>query len=325
MTLCTDVIQSHKMQPMNKYYFVIILSAFSFLSGSGLDAAVIDDTSSLYPLSLPRKKGSPAILYTMLPPDSSVLPGPVEPLTVEPPAVPSAAPEKVPTLAAYGKAFLPDIVSGTKRIFAADIAPVALIGVGLTGIAFTVDHRVQDHFQERKPMEHAANSGDMIGQGIVPFGVGLVLLGAGELWDDKKMADTGAVTLEALLVTGIATEGLKYVTSRQRPNGDDNKSFPSGHASMTATLAASVSEMYDWDLRIAVPMYTITAFVGASRIQANEHYLSDVVAGITLGTVVGMSFARNQKEKDSIGTSSNLAVLPILDGSYKGLVVQWKF
>jgi membrane-associated phospholipid phosphatase len=128
-----------------------------------------------------------------------------------------------------------------------------------------------------------------------------------------------------LLVNGIATEGLKYATSRKRPNGGDNMSFPSGHASMTATLAASLSEMYDWDLRIAVPLYTITTFVGASRIQSGEHHLSDVVAGITLGTVVGMSFAKYHKEKSIAEPAGNLAVVPLLDGNNKGIVVQWKF
>jgi membrane-associated phospholipid phosphatase len=174
-------------------------------------------------------------------------------------------------------------------------------------------------------MEHSASTGDKIGQGLVPVGVGLALLGAGELWDDKKLADTGIVTLEALLVNGIATEGLKHAASRERPNGADNKSFPSGHASMTATLSASVSEMYDWDLRIAVPLYMVTAFVGVSMIQANEHYLSDVIAGITLGTLVGTSFAKYHKEKNNAGPAGNLAVVPLRVGNYKGLLVQWKF
>jgi membrane-associated phospholipid phosphatase len=311
---------------MKKYDIVIIVMTAAFLlSGSGLAAAIPDDISSPNSLSLPGKKDSPAVRYTVLSADRSFHSDPAEPLKVEPPAIPTAAPEKVPTLASCGRAFLPDIADGTKRIFSRDNAPLALIGLGLTGLAFTVDHRVQDYFQEKKPMEHSASTGDKIGQGLVPVGVGLALLGAGELWDDKKLADTGIVTLEALLVNGIATEGLKYATSRERPNGDNDKSFPSGHASMTATLAASVSEMYDWDLRIAVPLYMVTAFVGASMIQANEHYLSDVIAGVTLGTLVGTSFAKFQKEKNNADPAGNLAVFPLRDGNYKGLVVQWKF
>ncbi len=304
---------------------IIVMTAAFLLPGSGLVAAMPDDMSSLNSLTLPGTMYPPAIRYAMLPADRSVLPSPAEPLQEEPSSVPCAAPEKVPTLLAYGWAFLPDIADGTKRVFSRDNLPPALIGLGLTGLAFTVDHRVQNYFQEKKPMEHQANIGNKIGLVYVHIGIGMAFLGAGELSENKKLADTGIVTLEALLVNGIATEGLKYAGSRDRPNGKDDLSFPSGHASSTATLAASVSEMYDWDLRIAVPLYMATAFVGASRIQANEHHLSDVVAGVTLGTVVGVSFAKYHKEKSNTGTSGNLAVIPLWDGIYKGLVVQGKF
>jgi hypothetical protein len=306
-------------------FVIIVMTAVSLLSGSDLDAAVPDDTSSLNALPLLERNVPSAVLYAVLPPDSSALPRVVELVEEDRPAGASAAAETVPTLAAYGKAFLPDIGGGTKRIFSADIAPVALIGVGLTGLAFLVDQRVQDYFGDRQPIRNQANTGDKIGQGYIHVGIGFALLGIGEMSDNKKLADTGVVTLEALLVNGVATEGLKYATSRKRPNGGNNMSFPSGHASSTATLAASISEMYDWDLRLAIPLYATTVFVGAARIQAVEHHLSDVVAGITLGTVVGMSFAKYQKEKDSTGTSRNIAVLPFLDGNYKGLVAQWKF
>jgi membrane-associated phospholipid phosphatase len=249
-----------------------------------------------------------------------------EPMQQEFPAGPGSERTAVPSVGYYVKEFIPDLWGGTKRIFYRDNAPLVLIGMGLTGLAFTVDHRVQDYFLEKNPMKHPANIGDKIGAGYFPVGVGLALLGAGEWLDDKKMADTGVVTLESLLVTVIATEGLKFATGRKRPDGSDHLSFPSGHSSSTASLAASVSEMYDWDLRIAVPLYVVTAFVGASRIQANQHHLSDVIAGITLGTLVGSSFAKYQKEKDhEKGSAMNIAIVPLLDGSYKGMVFNWKF
>jgi len=129
-----------------------------------------------------------------------------------------------------------------------------------------------------------------------------------------------------LFVNVIATEVLKFATNRKRPNGADRMSFPSGHVSGMASMSASVSEMYDWDLKIAVPLYMVTVFVGASRIQSNEHHLSDVIAGITLGTLVGSSFAKFQKEKDhQKGGATNISILPVLDGSSKGIVFNRKF
>jgi hypothetical protein len=82
-----------------------------------------------------------------------------------------------------------------------------------------VDHRVQDYILEKEPTVDPANIGDQVGRGYFPIGVGIALLGAGEWLDNKKMADTGVITLEALFVNVIATEGLKYAVSRKRPNG----------------------------------------------------------------------------------------------------------
>jgi hypothetical protein len=231
----------------------------------------------------------------------------------------------VPPFGTYAKEFVPDVLGGTERIFSRDNVPLVLIGAGLTGLAFTVDQRVKKYFQDRKPLEHSYKTGDTIGSGYPEVGLGFALLGTGELIEDKKLADTGAVSLEASVLDGIATEALKLTAQRKRPNGGNHNSFPSGHASITATFAASVSEMYDWDLRLAVPLYAATAFVGASRIQANQHFLSDVIAGMTLGTLVGTSVARYHKEKDAKNSMQNISISPVFDKDLRGWVVTLKF
>ena len=238
---------------------------------------------------------------------------------------PDAGKASVPSLGTYLEESVPDVIGGTKRIFSKDNLPVALIGAGLTGLALTVDQRVKKYFQDRKPLEHVENKGDTIGSGLPEVGVGLALLGTGELIKDKKLADTGAVALEAYIIDGIATEGLKKTARRKRPNGGNLNSFPSGHASITATMAASISEMYDWDLRIAVPLYLTTAFVGASRIQANEHFLSDVIAGMTIGTLAGMSVAKYHKEKDAQGALKNISITPVYDKDLRGCMLTLRF
>jgi len=249
-----------------------------------------------------------------------------EPMQQKIPAGPSSDRTTVPSVGYYVKEFIPDLWGGTKRIFSRDNLPLALIGAGLTGLAFTVDHRVQNYFQDRKPLEDVENIGYIIGAGSPEMVVSFALLGTGELINNKRLADTGVVSLEAYLINGIATLGLKYAVGRERPDGSDNLSFPSGHASLTATMAASISEMYDWDLRVAVPLYLTATFVGATRFQANEHYLSDVVAGITLGTLVGISVAKYHKEKDANnGAGAAVTVVPVISRDYKGLVLDWRF
>ncbi len=305
----------------------LLLIVLTVLS-SGTAYAFADGTINAAPASLPPFDGNeqPRCYYRSL---AYTLDGPLHTAEQEQSASneqPDAASAKVPPLRVYVKEFFPDVLGGTKRIFSRDNLPVALVGVGLTGLALTVDQRVKKYFQDRKPLEHVENIGDKIGNGYPEIGLGFALLGTGELINDKKLADTGAVTLEAFVVNGIATEVLKLTTKRNRPNGGNHNSFPSGHASNTAMLAASVSEMYDWDLRIAVPLYLTTAFVGASRIQANEHFLSDVIAGITVGTLAGMSVAKYHKEKDAqSGGLQDITLLPVFDQDLRGCVLTLRF
>jgi membrane-associated phospholipid phosphatase len=71
--------------------------------------------------------------------------------------------------------------------------------------------------------------------------------------------------------------------------------------------------------------FLVTAFVGASRIQTNEHRLSDVIAGITLGTLVGVSFAKYHKEKDAKSSLQTISLSPVYDKDLRGWVITLKF
>lgn len=298
---------------------VVCFSLLFLLSGT---ASAVTSTPLDAPAGLPRLKTPEKIGNTY--PSLAQFEEKLETVESGMPDRPDQSPAHgaVPPVSTYVKDFFPDVVGGTKRIFSLDNLPLALIGATLTGLAVKVDHtdrNVKNYFQTRRPMDGPAKYGDMIGQTYYHVGLGAALFGIGELSNDKRLADTGIVTLEALLVNGIVTEGMKYTFGRTRPNGGNHMSFPSGHASSTATVAASISAMYDWDLKIAVPLYATAFFVGASRIQENEHYLSDVLAGLTIGTIIGSSFARYHKEKDNEQKIwKNISFSPLLDKDLKG-------
>ena len=99
-----------------------------------------------------------------------------------------------------------------------------------------------------------------------------------------------AVMLAAYGMTGITTDALKDLTDRTRPDGSDNKSFPSGHASgatVSATLAVRNLRYIDIGDR---SKQTLQFGVGAlavgtawARVEANVHHVSDVLVGAALG------------------------------------------
>src|SRR5947208_1387868 len=66
-----------------------------------------------------------------------------------------------------------------------------------------------------------------------------------------------------------------------RPDGSNDQSFPSGHASAAFQAASFVQRRYD-DLP-AWPGYVLATYTGWTRVEAKKHYASDVLAGAALG------------------------------------------
>lgn len=90
---------------------------------------------------------------------------------------------------------------------------------------------------------------------------------------------------ESLLVAGGSTFALKELIHERRPDGTDNRSFPSGHTSISFAAAATLEKRYGW--QAGLPALVIATFVGVARVQANKHYTHDVLSGALIGGVSG--------------------------------------
>lgn len=77
--------------------------------------------------------------------------------------------------------------------------------------------------------------------------------------------------------------GLKAFVDAERPDGSDNKSFPSGHTAMAFTGATFIHKRYG--LQSAVVPYLMAGFTGYSRVYADKHYWHDVVAGAAISSL----------------------------------------
>lgn len=95
----------------------------------------------------------------------------------------------------------------------------------------------------------------------------------------------------------VVNQGIKKMFRRTRPttSGDDRfsvrtpstSSFPSGHAS-SATFAVVVLTSFS-GMAWAPLWVTIGAIVALSRVVVRIHHLTDVVAGIATGAVLGVA------------------------------------
>lgn len=74
---------------------------------------------------------------------------------------------------------------------------------------------------------------------------------------------------------------LKHYSNRERPDGSNFRSFPSGHTATAFSLATVVWKTYGW--KLGLPFYLIACGVGIQRMERNRHYPTDVLVGAGLG------------------------------------------
>ena len=201
-----------------------------------------------------------------------------------------------------------NLLRGTIGLFSRDGFPPLLIGSGATGLASLLDDKVRDRIAD--PEHGFGSSLENIGD---PFYNGVAVAGffvASRFADNLKVRSVSYDLLNAFVVNWGYTTALKHIVHRERPDGSDNISFPSGHSSNAFTLATVVERHFGW--KAGIPAYTFASAVAVSRLQRNKHWLSDVVGGAALGYVVGRSVVRVNGLPLDPKPSPQVSVVPIV-------------
>jgi membrane-associated phospholipid phosphatase len=168
------------------------------------------------------------------------------------------------------------------------IAPL-LIGAAATGLATPFDDNVVRYFGSH-PHDTWGNVGRVMGTGVVAVAASTAVLGVGHFANGDRFRAATYDMSQAVVVNAFYTLIIKTAVHRERPDKSDHYSFPSGHASNAFACAQVWVEQYGW--KAAIPGYLAATFVAGSRLALNKHYLSDIVAGATLGVIVGKSVVR---------------------------------
>jgi len=176
------------------------------------------------------------------------------------------------------------------------VPATALALVTLSG----VDQPVQGFFDRNR-----SGGANTVLSAIEPFGtqrniatvVGTYLVGLALDVPALRRAGVEAAA-SSLVASGIVTPALKRLVGRSRPWQEKgpftfhaltgNESFPSGHTTQ-AFAAASVFAAEAHPLWAKVLIYGLAGGVATARMYHDAHFLSDVTAGATIGTVVGRS------------------------------------
>ncbi len=94
----------------------------------------------------------------------------------------------------------------------------------------------------------------------------------------------------------IVNVGIKSLFNRVRPEWEQDRpmplrrpktsSFPSGHSSSAVTAAILLT---DSNPALAPLWWAIAGVVATSRVHVKIHHVSDVIGGLAVGTVIGLS------------------------------------
>jgi membrane-associated phospholipid phosphatase len=163
---------------------------------------------------------------------------------------------------------------------------IAGIGIAGTVVGHGIDQRIADSNWGDRSLKATFAPGKLSGNFLVQAGGALATWGVGRATTSPKVARIGAEIFRAQVVSQGTAQAIKYVAQRTRPDGSSH-SFPSGHAASAFATASVLQSELGW--KAGVPAYAAATWIAASRVQTDRHYLSDVIAGATLGILSGRS------------------------------------
>lgn len=138
--------------------------------------------------------------------------------------------------------------------------------------------------------------GNVIGSFAFQVSAGFATYGIAKAMHNQSAADVGRDIVRAQILSQVLVQTLKYTVRRERPDGSDNKSFPSGHSASAFATATVLQRYYGW--KIGVPAYAVGSYVALARMSYNKHHATDVVMGAGFGIAsartVTMSVAKSK-------------------------------
>ncbi len=193
------------------------------------------------------------------------------------------------------------------------------VGLGAALVAWPFDQDIAESdfnstLHEETALDEFFDPGKYLGGSLVQVGGAFATYGIGKLSKHQGIELLGRDLVRAQVVTQSLTAGVKLLVRRERPDGSNQASFPSGHSSGTFATATVLQRHYGW--KVGVPAYTVAGYVAASRMNEGKHYLSDVVFGAAVGILVGRTVTLEIR-------NARFAVSPTLAPGGIGIQMTW--
>ena len=215
----------------------------------------------------------------------------------------------------------------------------AALGIGAVGTAHAFDASARTFALDKKtpgrdrmilPWEYYGS-----GYTAITIGGGTYLYGLG--FANPWWRETGREVLTALAISGAFGEVLKIGIGRYRPYADkgpgtfnplsindESASFPSGHTLTAFTMSTVLAKRID-NPYVSCGLYMMAFLTGTERIYSDNHWLSDVIMGAILGTVIGRSIGHNNASSLQKSNALYWKIEPEITQSSAGLALKTNF
>ena len=171
----------------------------------------------------------------------------------------------------------------------------AAAGGGLALASHPFDDDVNTALIGNTTAENFFKPGAILGEVPTLLGSASVVYAIGRIGDHPKVSHLGMDLIEAIVMSEAITVPVKYAAMRERPDGSNSLSFPSGQAADTFAFATALERHLNW--RYSVPAYVFASYVAVSRLVADKHWLSDVVFGSSVGIIAGRTVTSHEAER----------------------------
>ena len=133
---------------------------------------------------------------------------------------------------------------------------------------------------QAQALDNVTRNANVIAMGLPAFAAGMSFL--------NNDTDGVVQLIKSEAVTLGIVEVLKSTTHEMRPNGKDDKSFPSAHSAVAFSAAQYMQMKGGWEY--GVPAYLAASYVAWARVDAREHRWRDVAAGAATGMLTTYYF-----------------------------------
>lgn len=138
-------------------------------------------------------------------------------------------------------------------------------------------------------LEHFMALASYFGHGAVGSVVSLLFLAHGYTQNNQRTKRTGVALLVALIIVGITTWLLKAGLQLPRPNYKASFGFPSGRTGAAFSMAATLGFAFP---AVSPLLYLPAVLTGISRLYLRTNVTWDVIGGVIIGLLSGVSIAR---------------------------------